>query len=86
MIKLYQKKLQKKFYTRLYKLLAKYEAKYGADNKADDRIIIETVFYGVMPSNIDGGEGEGKNRKYQIIGIAEGMDRYELPQIREHRR
>ena len=57
--------LQKIFYTRLYKLLAKYEAKYGSDQKADDRIIIETVFYGVMPSNIDGGEGAGNGEDYK---------------------
>ena len=58
-------KLQKKFYTRLYKLLAKYQAKYGYSNKADDRIIIETVFFGVMPSNIDGGEGDGNSEDYK---------------------
>lgn len=47
-------KQQKKFYTRLYKMLAKYEAKGLHIN---DNIIIETVFFAVIPSNIsDGGE------------------------------
>ena len=54
-------KQQKKFYTRLYKLLAKYEAKGLHIN---DNIIIETVFYNLLPSNVDGGAGAGDGEDY----------------------